>query len=36
VEKLLRGVVDAYLERCAACGIERRDRSRLPAFFATA
>ncbi|HEY2772473.1 MAG TPA: hypothetical protein VGK20_00340 [Candidatus Binatia bacterium] len=32
VSAMHRGVVAEYLERLAACGLDRRDRSRLPAF----
>jgi len=36
VASIYRVVVDEYLGRLAAAGLERRDRSRLPAFFAAA
>ena len=36
VASIYRVVVDEYLGRLATAGLERRDRSRLPAFFAAA
>jgi hypothetical protein len=33
VQLMIERTVEAYLQRAAAAGLERRDRSRLPAFF---